>query len=509
MEARALNASGSPGAPRDVWLDAVRSIALLRVIVWHAFGAAAITYVVSAVPAMFFVTGSLLAKSLSHRSAASVLVDRARRLLVPLAAFSVVAIAAMATAWAVNPSSTTAPPWRGLVLWFVPVADPGGSAWEGGYLSSPLWYLRALLWLVCLSPLLLRAFRWRPAVALAVPTLLVVALDVVGRRPGWAVPWLADLVWQAGDVALYGVFLILGFAHRDGRLARLGTGAWMAVAGMSAIGAAAWVLTQPVPGLVVNNSHPAHLLAGLAWLGVIMAGRGWLERLARAPVAGAAVAWITQRTMTIYLWHTAALFLTRLALGRTGELPVGVWSLGLLAGTAAVMTVLILAFGWVEDLAGRRPVRLWPAAGPGRIRAGRRLSSRPAHARVVGIPAAAGVAVVAAASSLLGGATAGVAGARPPVPSQAPPRPSFRTAAVGDAPAEAPVAGPALFARVGGGVVWSPRTLAPPPPRDLAADLQAEIEEWGRTEAVPGAQVGLLVPRVVSWEGAFGVDPFA
>ena len=39
---------------------AVRAIAIVRVVAWHAFGAAAITYFVAAMPAMFFVTGSLL-----------------------------------------------------------------------------------------------------------------------------------------------------------------------------------------------------------------------------------------------------------------------------------------------------------------------------------------------------------------------------------------------------------------------------------------------------------------
>ena len=47
---------------RERFLDAVRALAVVRVMVWHAFGFAAITYFVSAVPAMFFVTGSLLAR---------------------------------------------------------------------------------------------------------------------------------------------------------------------------------------------------------------------------------------------------------------------------------------------------------------------------------------------------------------------------------------------------------------------------------------------------------------
>lgn len=495
---------------RDLWLDAVRCIALVRVIIWHAFGAAAITYVVSAVPAMFFVTGSLLAKSLSHRPALAVLVDRGRRVLGPLAIFSAVAIGAMTTAWAIAPSDGTALPWRGLVLWFVPVADPSGSAWEGGYVSSPLWYLRTLLWLLILSPLLLRAFRRWPAPTVAVPVAIVLALDIVGRNPGWVVPGLPDLVWQAGDVALYGVFLILGFAHRLGKLDHVSTRGWLAVAGVAAAGAAAWVALQPVPGMVVNNSHPAHLLVGLAWLGLIMGGRSWLERLARARRSGAAIAWVTQRTMTIYLWHAAALVVTRHALARLGDLPAGAWGAGLLAGTAAVMTLVVLAFGWAEDRAGRRPARLWPAArrgstGDASTRARR---APPARARRLGLPAATGVAALVVVSSLIGGSTAGASGIRAPVPSQAPPRPTFKAAAAGVAVPAKAVPAP-LFARVGNGIVWSPRTLAPPAPRDMARALQREIDAWGEDENVPGAQVGVLLPRRATWVGAFGTDPFA
>ena len=47
---------------RERALDALRAIALIRVILWHTYGNAAITYVVAAVPTMFFVTGSLFAK---------------------------------------------------------------------------------------------------------------------------------------------------------------------------------------------------------------------------------------------------------------------------------------------------------------------------------------------------------------------------------------------------------------------------------------------------------------
>ena len=83
---------------RERFLDAVRALAVVRVMVWHAFGFAAITYFVSAVPAMFFVTGSLLARSLDRHGYVATLRDRTRRLLIPLWLFATVAFAATSCA---------------------------------------------------------------------------------------------------------------------------------------------------------------------------------------------------------------------------------------------------------------------------------------------------------------------------------------------------------------------------------------------------------------------------
>ena len=41
---------------REVFLDAIRVIALVRVVLWHALGLPVLTYLVAAVPTMFFVT---------------------------------------------------------------------------------------------------------------------------------------------------------------------------------------------------------------------------------------------------------------------------------------------------------------------------------------------------------------------------------------------------------------------------------------------------------------------
>ena len=87
---------------RERALDALRAIALVRVVLWHTYGNAAITYVVAAVPTMFFVTGSLFAKSAERRPVAEVVRNRVRRIFVPLWAFSAVCLLAMSVAHRVD-----------------------------------------------------------------------------------------------------------------------------------------------------------------------------------------------------------------------------------------------------------------------------------------------------------------------------------------------------------------------------------------------------------------------
>jgi len=204
---------------RERFLDAVRALAVVRVMVWHAFGYAAITYFVSAVPAMFFVTGSLLARSLDRHGYVATLRDRTRRLLIPLWLFAAVAFGAMAVADQVTHSSTTRVPWRNLIWWVVPIVDPHGSQWEGGWMSSPLWYLRALLWMIVASPVLLWAIRRAPARTLLALATGVFVIDLAARHPRWPLQ-TTTTPWIVGDFFLYSFFLCLGFLHRDGVLAQ-------------------------------------------------------------------------------------------------------------------------------------------------------------------------------------------------------------------------------------------------------------------------------------------------
>jgi CubicO group peptidase (beta-lactamase class C family) len=505
--------SGGAPAGRDRFLDTLRTLALVRVTLWHAFGAPVLTYVVAAVPAMFFVTGSLLAGSLDRRPWHRVVLDRARRVLVPLWVFGAAAFAAMTVAWHIDPGPRTQVPWRSVVFWVLPLGDPQGSAWEGGWLSQPLWYVRTMFWLLLASPVL-RALHRRLGLRLIVlPASALLVLEVLARR-NVVIGAAPELLWQLGDVALASIFLLAGFAHRDGRFDRLGASGWLRGAAVAAVASVAWIATQPVPLGVVNNSHPAHLFVGAAWLCLLFAARGPVVRFGTIPQVRVAVDWIAQRTMSVYLWHSTGIIVTYQLLARVPRLPFALYVPAMIGGMAAVTACLVLATGWVEDLAARRPVRWWPQVAPAAPRVPQAMSApaRP-RVRIAAVPALAGAVVLALAATTARPATQGVersqvaassvastsGNRRPPVPSQAPPRPSF-TAGPAAAPAAARVAVETVAAN------RLPGVLAPDVDATTAAVLQEVLDAWRVRWSVPGVTAGVLLSGTGAWYGASGRD---
>ncbi len=479
--ARPGGADQAPGG-RETFLDVVRAVAVIRAIAWHAFGLAAITYVVAAIPAMFFVSGSLLAQSFGRRGTLTVLRDRFRRLLVPLWAFGLVAWLAMAVAaWRTGEGL----PIHRAVTWIFPLTDPIGSAWEGGWLSSHLWYLRTVVWLFLLAPLLLRAVRARPRLTVVVLVATVFALDLAGRHES-ALPVGHLALWGAGDVVLYSVFLLMGFLHRDGALRAVTRRGWVAVAVSAGVGAIVWRLTQPVPLGVVNNSHPLHLLVGLGWLAAALAAQRSLAALGASRLLGPPVRAIGRRALTIYLWHTAAIIVALNVLDARGVDGPVAHPVGLVALTTLGVVVAVRLFGWVEDIGARR--RPAPAFGP-------RPWARRSPLAVLGHPAVAFGAAVALAAVALAAPhlqPAGISEAaaaprsshRPPIPSQPPPAPTFA-----GTPAEA-----------------APEPLTAQQESRLVARLDGLLDRWASETGVEGAVVGIAGPNL-RWGGATGVRP--
>ncbi|MBB4744336.1 peptidoglycan/LPS O-acetylase OafA/YrhL [Actinoplanes octamycinicus] len=373
---------------RNRYLDLLRAAAIVRVIAYHLFGWSWLSIVMPAMGVMFALAGSLTAASLERRPANRVVTSRLRRLLPPLWLLGLIAVPVMiALGWAQEEDGEHPfTPWK-LAFWILPLGDPPGSelgidSWE------PLWYIRAYVWFILLSPILW--FVWKrlgPACWLLVltPIAAIVLLD----KTGFGLPETADVVMW--DFVTYAACWIMGFAHRDGRLAKLrpATVLTLAVAmGGAALyyqsghqGEDAWDLND------VSESQSLYSLAfvllALRW----QPGMAWLSRI--RPL-DRAVTLLNARAVTVYLWHNLAIaaiwpVLTFLTLDELGHLekPVTFGMTLLLTGLAVVL------FGWVEDLAAQRRPRLWPDTTPPPARAeAAPAPAAPASAEPVGpVPA--------------------------------------------------------------------------------------------------------------------------
>jgi peptidoglycan/LPS O-acetylase OafA/YrhL len=163
---------------RDAALDLLRAIALVRVVLWHAFATPWMTFF-AAMPVMFFVAGTLLEEPPDRAAHRVLMRRRARRILLPLWVYGAVVAAAgllhEAPGW--HTVSAGAAMLGHVVTWIFPLVDPAGSEWHGGWLSTHLWYLRAYLWILLLLPVLAvlarHARRSLPLIVAAVAALRI------------------------------------------------------------------------------------------------------------------------------------------------------------------------------------------------------------------------------------------------------------------------------------------------------------------------------------------------
>ncbi|MEV0690436.1 acyltransferase [Streptomyces sp. NPDC050388] len=367
--------TGKPG--RDRYLDLLRSIALVRVVVYHLFGWAWLTVLFPSMGVMFALAGSLMARSLK-RPAASVIRSRIRRLLPPLWAFAAVVLTMMfVNGW--NPAKDDGT-WGliGLVNYIIPIGAPP-YPWQLGSPSGlldvtwavqaagPLWYLRAYLWFVIASPLLLWAFRRAPWPTLLAPLGLTA---IVGTG-------LVTIPGETGraitDFAVYGGCWVLGFAHHDGLLKQIPRYVSVSCASLVMAFGLWWASNHlGSDGWDLNDIPLAQATWSFGFVVILLQySPSWQELPGRLAQWDKLVTLSNNRAVTIYLWHNMLIMATVPLVDLLYRLPFmqsergaealsSTYTLWMFALIWPLIGLAVLAVGWVEDLAAKRKPRLWP-----------------------------------------------------------------------------------------------------------------------------------------------------
>jgi cellulose synthase/poly-beta-1,6-N-acetylglucosamine synthase-like glycosyltransferase/peptidoglycan/xylan/chitin deacetylase (PgdA/CDA1 family) len=364
----------SPVVP-EAWPAVLTVCALGGVVLARATGWGWLSLAFPSVGMLFALSGSFVARALLHIPAIDAVGYGIRRFLSPLWLFGLILIPLMLmNGWTTDVDNPLE--WPPLVLWVFPVLDPQVSS-LAPQASVVLWYIRASLWFVLLTPMLLRALRKLPVLVVLTPLALVAADTLLGSPLHDLGPIGECLI----DVSTFGACWLLGLAHREGMLRRLHP-ALVLLPAAAAIGFGTyWAATHlPSDGMLDPGVSPlsqALVCAG----GVLLLLRlsPALEWPRRLPVLGRLVTVIDGRAITIFLWHSIALGLAVIVIGWFG------WSSQpALIGTGVVLiAVAVLAFGWAEDLGARRRPQFLPGGKPrGRRRDGPVQAVRPREDRV-------------------------------------------------------------------------------------------------------------------------------
>ena len=338
---------------RDAAFDLLRSIALVRIIFWHLFAQTWMTWF-AAIPVLFFVAGAVLPRSGDH---VAFLTRRLRRILLPLWVYTA-GVAIASVRFGHLPGASPGSLGRALT-WLVPVVDPTPTGWDAGWLSNHLWYLRAYLWILLLTPILIRLSKRVGHAALGT-ALAVVGLEVAARS-GIAVVGSGTVRVVLGDALVYGFFAVVGIRYRanartsNARTSNARTSKPPVLAGAAVLfglAAVAFARTSGLPSEGVNGSYPAILLVGCAWLSALGAIEHHLRTFSAHPRVQRATRVVSSRSLTVYLWHPACIVVARRFVpveGVAGTITVVV-------ATFALIRVAVGLVGWVENVASGRPV---------------------------------------------------------------------------------------------------------------------------------------------------------
>lgn len=382
VRTKAPAATPAQASGRDRYLDLLRAVALVRVVVFHLFGWAWLTVLFPSMGVMFALAGSLMARSLA-RPAWSVIRGRLRRLLPPMWAFGALVVPMMFVL-GLKPVREEGIWWfLKLGCYLLPVGSPPfpwESGSEGGFLEQswaeqavgPLWYIRAYLWFVLASPLLLKAFRRLPWVTLLAPVgfTAVIGTGLV-TVPGATGEALVDF-------AVFGSCWILGFAHNDGLLRKIPRYISVSSAAMIMAFGLWWAsghLTEE--GWNLDEIPLAQATWSLGFCAILLQyAPSWQQLPGRLAGWDTPITLANNRAVTIYLWHNMLLMAALPIIDQLWNVPWVGDHLGTYIDASYNVLVLILiwpligvmivAVGWVEDVAAKRRPRLWPNGAPKR-----------------------------------------------------------------------------------------------------------------------------------------------
>ncbi|MGW3488956.1 acyltransferase family protein [Streptomyces sp. NPDC001054] len=366
---------------RDRYLDLLRSVALVRVVFYHVFGWAWLSVVFPSMGVMFALAGSLMARSLA-RPAVSVIRGRLRRLLPPLWLFAALLVPAMLYAGWRAPRGEGFGWWLRLATYLVPLGAPPypeslGST--GGWLeqgwadeaAGPLWYLRAYLWFVVASPLLLKALRRAPWPVFLAP----VALTAVIGTGVVTIPGETGLALV--DFAQFGSCWVLGMAYQEGLLRKVPRYLAVSLSGFLMAFGLWWALGHAGDdGIDLNDIPLAQATWSLGFTVILFQyAPSWKTLPGRLARLDRFVTLTNNRAVTIYLWHNLLILATVPVIDLLWRLPASDGAFGTFLGDSyawwmfvvvwPLLALAIVLVGWVEDVAAKRRPRLWPDGGGG------------------------------------------------------------------------------------------------------------------------------------------------
>ncbi|WP_444852210.1 acyltransferase family protein [Streptomyces sp. NPDC000229] len=370
---------------RDRYFDLLRALALFRVVLYHLTGWMWLPLVFPSMGVMFALAGNLMARSLK-RPPAQVIKSRVRRLLPPLWAAGGIGVTAMLVqGWGPAEGEDTLTWWLELLFWILPLSDPPHAAELAGIpgilpgtwaepFAGPLWYIRAYLWFVLLSPLFLAALRKQPWLTIAAPLVLMAALNSGYLQ---AAEEIAPILYSIGE---FGACWILGMAHQEGVLKRLPGYVVPSVAPFI-MGFGLWWAADH--GLSTENPLGNMPFPSTFWsLGFVLLllhfSPSWSEWPRLLERFDGAITLLNSRAVTVYLWHNVCIAIAVTMWHRLWSLEVMwrdlPWLMNshwpLLVFSWSLIAYCILLFGWLEDVAAKRRPRLWPSGAATRSKKG-------------------------------------------------------------------------------------------------------------------------------------------